>query len=214
MSTHIVNWLLPESAWERFLTDLLGTTSAAMERASALMTPNASILRRGIPLVPGLGSGPVLHLTTANAHTLRPSDATGAVIVCGPLGPEAVLVLSHQPSAIVATTGGPLSHTAILAREFGIPCITAVANALTIPRGSPRHRRRHYRPRHLLRLSTRVTAYREQQLTRTNQPYKTLWITWEVVTSARGSGTLTNFRRKLADHPDTPIVSEFLYYTR
>ncbi|MET9064438.1 PEP-utilizing enzyme [Streptosporangium sandarakinum] len=37
----------------------------------------------------------------------------------------------HAPHGIVAATGGPLSHTAILAREFGIPCVTAVVGALT-----------------------------------------------------------------------------------
>ncbi|MEV7006656.1 PEP/pyruvate-binding domain-containing protein [Streptosporangium sp. NPDC051022] len=92
---------------------------------------------RGIPAVPGIGSGPALHLDVATVEALAPDDIAGAVIVCDALGSEAVPVLHHAPSAIVSGTGGPLSHTAILAREFGIPCVTAVANAVTaIPSGT------------------------------------------------------------------------------
>ncbi|MEV4091074.1 hypothetical protein [Streptosporangium saharense] len=39
MSTHIVNWLLPEVAWERLLTEFLGSRPAALTSGSALMTP-------------------------------------------------------------------------------------------------------------------------------------------------------------------------------
>ncbi|MEV7006657.1 hypothetical protein [Streptosporangium sp. NPDC051022] len=39
MSTHIVNWLLPEAAWERLLAELLGSRSAALAGGLALMTP-------------------------------------------------------------------------------------------------------------------------------------------------------------------------------
>ncbi|MEV4091073.1 PEP/pyruvate-binding domain-containing protein [Streptosporangium saharense] len=92
---------------------------------------------RGIPAVSGVGAGPVLHLGAATAAALTPGDVAGAVLVCGTLSAEAVHMLHHPPSAIVSGAGGPLSHTAILAREFGIPCVTAVANAVTaIPSGT------------------------------------------------------------------------------
>lgn len=39
MSTHIVNWLLPEEHWEAFLTELFGNRAQALECLSALMVP-------------------------------------------------------------------------------------------------------------------------------------------------------------------------------
>ncbi|MFJ6771818.1 PEP-utilizing enzyme [Kitasatospora sp. NPDC091257] len=51
------------------------------------------------------------------------------MLVCKVLGPEAVPALLTGPAAVVATTGGELSHTAIITRELGIPCVT---NALTV----------------------------------------------------------------------------------
>ncbi|MEV4116771.1 hypothetical protein [Nonomuraea sp. NPDC049695] len=41
MSTHIVNWLLPETAWQATLTGLLGNHAEAAACLSALMTPSA-----------------------------------------------------------------------------------------------------------------------------------------------------------------------------
>ena len=40
MSTHIVNWLLPENDWEQLLTALLGTPGRALECMSALQLPD------------------------------------------------------------------------------------------------------------------------------------------------------------------------------
>ncbi|MET9112526.1 PEP-utilizing enzyme, partial [Streptomyces zhihengii] len=60
----------------------------------------------------------------------------GAVLICGALGPEAAAALLRGPAAVVSSTGGPLSHTAIIARELGIPCVTNVPEALDrIPDG-------------------------------------------------------------------------------
>ncbi|MBN1858429.1 hypothetical protein JW848_04405 [Candidatus Bipolaricaulota bacterium] len=60
--------------------------------------------------------------------------------------PEDVLVISHsdigwmplldKASAIVAESGGLLSHSAIVARERGIPAVVSVARAQTIPDGA------------------------------------------------------------------------------
>ncbi len=39
--------------------------------------------------------------------------------------------------ALVTERGGPTSHTAIIARQLGIPCVVAVAGAARIPGGTP-----------------------------------------------------------------------------
>lgn len=55
------------------------------------------------------------------AEDLAPSDTAG-------LDPVRVL-------ALVTEKGGPTSHTAIIARQLGIPCVVGVAGALAVPEG-------------------------------------------------------------------------------
>lgn len=85
----------------------------------------------GIPASPGQGTGPSLRLSR------HASSAAGTVVVCGNLGPDAAVALLQRPSAIAATTGGPLSHAAIVARELGIPCVTGLPKELAnLPDGT------------------------------------------------------------------------------
>lgn len=87
---------------------------------------------QGIPASPGYASGPSLNLATASG------SATGTVLVCGNIGPDAAAVLLQRPAGIAATTGGPLSHAAIVARELAIPCVTALPkHLLTLPDDTP-----------------------------------------------------------------------------
>lgn len=79
----------------------------------------------GIPGAPGYARGPVRHHAIGTGN-----DAEGAVLVCGNMGPDALKALLRGPAAILSTHGGPLSHAAIVAREIGIPCITAMPSAI------------------------------------------------------------------------------------
>ena len=56
------------------------------------------------------------------AHDLAPADTAS-------LDPAVVL-------ALVTERGGATSHTAIIARQLGLPCIVGVADALTLPAGA------------------------------------------------------------------------------
>ena len=56
------------------------------------------------------------------AEDLAPADTAGL---------DAALVL-----ALVTERGGPTSHTAIIARQLGIPCVVAVSGALTLRAGA------------------------------------------------------------------------------
>ncbi len=92
--------------------------------------------RTGLPAAPGIGSGPVVHLQPG----LHRADVKDAVLVCGALDTDAVAMLLHHPAALISTTGGPLSHTAIIARELSIPCVTNVTDAnTTYPPGTTVH---------------------------------------------------------------------------
>lgn len=57
------------------------------------------------------------------AEDLAPADTAG-------LDPSVVV-------ALATTLGGPTSHTAIIARQLGIPCVVAVAGLDDVPAGTP-----------------------------------------------------------------------------
>lgn len=77
----------------------------------------AVCLGRPMPGVPA-PDGPFVLI----ARDLAPADTAG-------LDPDRVL-------ALVTTTGGPTSHTAILARSLGLPAVVNCANALDVPDGT------------------------------------------------------------------------------
>jgi pyruvate,water dikinase len=83
--------------------------------------PAGERLLRGVGGAPGVAAGPariVRSLTDADA--LAPGD----ILVC-PMTSPAWTPLFATVAAVVADSGGILSHTAIVAREFGIPCVVA-----------------------------------------------------------------------------------------
>ncbi|MGO4147160.1 PEP-utilizing enzyme [Paenarthrobacter sp. YAF11_1] len=62
---------------------------------------------------------------------------TGDVLICRTTDP-AWTPLFGMASAVVTQTGGMLSHAAIVAREYGIPAVLGVRDALdVVPDGSP-----------------------------------------------------------------------------
>jgi len=100
------------------------------------LTHKASTIWKGIPAAPGRGTGPAHHLTTEVSQTTDPAP-DGAVILCDNLGTNALDALLRNPAGIAATRGGTLSHAAIVAREIGIPCATALPDdLLTIQAGT------------------------------------------------------------------------------
>lgn len=64
-------------------------------------------------------------------------DGTPAVLVAANLGPADTVALDlDRVLAIVVETGGPTSHTAILARALGIPAVVGCAGAADLPDGT------------------------------------------------------------------------------
>ena len=81
----------------------------------------------GVAASPGITSGPVRVIAgPAEFKRLRPGD----VLVCQATDP-AWTPLFASASAVVAETGGLLSHTAIVAREYGIPAVLGVLEVTT-----------------------------------------------------------------------------------
>jgi pyruvate,water dikinase len=82
----------------------------------------------GQPAGPGLARGPARVI-------LSPSDLfqfkNGEILVCDAVDPNMTFVVPLA-AAIVERRGGMLIHGSIIAREYGIPCVTGVPNAATL----------------------------------------------------------------------------------
>lgn len=60
----------------------------------------------------------------------EPVQLKGRIVIADDLTPADTLMMQHQKvAAFITEYGGPLSHTAILARNLGIPAIVGVQNA-------------------------------------------------------------------------------------
>lgn len=100
------------------------------------------------PMTTRIGPAP-LRLDTADAHVVQgiaasagqatgepvcPRDTTdarwhaGAVLLTEQTDPDWVPLMA-EASALVTAVGGMLCHTAIVARELGVPCVTGVGSA-------------------------------------------------------------------------------------
>jgi rifampicin phosphotransferase len=80
---------------------------------------------RGVPGSPGRYTRPVRILRDeAHFAKLRPGD----VLVC-PITSPAWSMLFLQAGAVVTDGGGVLAHTAVIAREYGIPAVLATGAA-------------------------------------------------------------------------------------
>ena len=80
----------------------------------------------------------VIHVVQRIQHCLaekpesraEPVKLKGRIIISDDLTPADTLMMQHEKvAAFVTEFGGPLSHTAILARNLGIPAIVGVHNA-------------------------------------------------------------------------------------
>ncbi len=67
-----------------------------------------------------------------------PTPAQPSVLFADDLAPADTAGLDPSIiTALVTQLGGPTSHTAIIARQLGIPCIVAASKITSIPEGSP-----------------------------------------------------------------------------
>jgi phosphohistidine swiveling domain-containing protein len=134
---------------------LVSARRAELERASAIDPPDSFTLAegeyfsspapksemrqvddaslRGIPACGGRARGRATILSSATeAERLAPSDVLVTRQTDPGWGPVFFLI-----SGLVIERGGMLSHGAIIAREFGIPCVVGVKGAMgRIPNGA------------------------------------------------------------------------------
>jgi phosphohistidine swiveling domain-containing protein len=95
--------------------------------ADAVEASDDASLLRGTGASAGTATGPARVVLTSNEFDrIRPGD----IIVCPSSNPSWVPVFTIA-GGLVTNTGGVLSHAAVVAREFGLPAVTGVANATT-----------------------------------------------------------------------------------
>jgi len=74
-------------------------------------------------------SGPIHH----GVHHSQEQRLSGHVIVADDISPSELVLMQHQGiAAFVTQTGGPTSHTAIIARSLNIPAIAGIHNIHTL----------------------------------------------------------------------------------
>jgi len=108
--------------------DYLVPCQQATKTAATKTTTRTSIRARqlvGQPAGPGIAQG--------KARVIRnPADLAlvkkGEVLVCDAIEPNMTFVVPLA-AAIIERRGGMLIHGAIIAREYGIPCVTGIAEA-------------------------------------------------------------------------------------
>jgi pyruvate,water dikinase len=82
----------------------------------------------GQPAGPGLARGPARVITSFQDLT---HFKHGEVLVCEAVDPNMTFVVPLA-AAVVERRGGMLIHGAIIAREYGLPCVTGVSEATTL----------------------------------------------------------------------------------
>lgn len=76
-------------------------------------------------------SGPIHH----GVHHSQEQRLSGHIIVADDISPSELVLMQHQGiAAFVTQTGGPTSHTAIIARSLNIPAIAGIHNIHTLLR--------------------------------------------------------------------------------
>ena len=88
----------------------------------------------GQPAGPGIATG-VARVVDGQEELL--GFKRGEILVCDALSPTMTFVISLA-SAVVERRGGMLIHGAIIAREYGIPCVTGVPDVARLIRSGMR----------------------------------------------------------------------------
>jgi pyruvate,water dikinase len=127
--------------------DLVTRRRAEMEAASDIDMPDLVFGDDFIPSRPPVSDSSVWHGTpTMRGHHRGPARVVGGIsdfakvqngdVIVIPFSDVGWTPLFAKAGAVVAESGGMLSHSSIVAREYGLPCVVSVAGAMTIPDGA------------------------------------------------------------------------------
>ncbi len=108
-----------------FATESRNLVSAAAEATGYTLQARQLI---GQPAGPGIAKG---SARVIRRHSDLADFKQGEVLVCDAVDPNITFVVPLA-AAVVERRGGMLIHGAIIAREYGLPCITGIPDATTL----------------------------------------------------------------------------------
>jgi len=120
-----------EDANTKVLRDVVKEVNIGVESRSNSLTTKTTGDRfqarqlTGQPAGPGIAKGPARVIQN---HSDLANFKHGEVLVCDSVDPNITFVVPLA-TAVVERRGGMLIHGAIIAREYGLPCITGVPDA-------------------------------------------------------------------------------------
>jgi len=127
---HLAVWRQRRAALPR----AVGTASAQIDPLMAEIiggdtgapAPSGPELLHGVPASAGIARGPVRRVSdVGQLDRLAPGD----VLVCEATSPSWTPVFPRL-AACLCDSGGPLTHAAIVCREYGVPCVCALGVAM------------------------------------------------------------------------------------
>lgn len=95
------------------------------DRRKAARAHRPEALLTGVPASPGVATGPAVLIRTPGHYERVPAKS---VVVTRMTRPD-LIVAAKGIAAIVTDAGGSLCHAAIIAREWGIPCVVGTRRA-------------------------------------------------------------------------------------
>jgi phosphotransferase system enzyme I (PtsI) len=117
--------------------DLLASVHAGVEQFVGVFTQMGGLMAERVTDLRDIELRVVAHLV-GEPEPGVPTPSVPSVLVAGDLAPSDTAGLDPElVVGLVTERGGPTSHTAIIARQLGIPCVVGTAGALQIAAGTP-----------------------------------------------------------------------------
>ena len=116
--------------------DLLASVAAAVEQFTAVFTQMGGLMAERVTDLRDIERRVVAHLVGEPEPGVQMPD-TPAIFLAEDLAPSDTATL--DPSVVlglVTERGGPTSHTAIISRQLGIPCVVGTAGVMEIEAGT------------------------------------------------------------------------------
>jgi phosphotransferase system enzyme I (PtsI) len=117
--------------------DLLASVGAAVEQFVGVFTQMGGLMAERVTDLRDIERRVVAHLVGEPEPGVQMPDEP-AILLAEDLAPSDTATLDPRVVlALVTERGGPTSHTAIIARQLGIPCVVGTAGIMGVKAGTP-----------------------------------------------------------------------------
>ncbi|GAB2764091.1 phosphoenolpyruvate-utilizing N-terminal domain-containing protein [Nocardioides salsibiostraticola] len=117
--------------------NLLNALHDAIEQFAAVFSSMGGLMAERVTDLRDIERRIVAHLV-GEPEPGAPAPSERSIILAEDLAPSDTAGLDpSRVAALLTQRGGPTSHTAIIARQLGIPCVVGVTDLLTVEAGTP-----------------------------------------------------------------------------